>query len=403
MASTPVPKVVWLSRRWQVTILIAAALSLIGKVTIASRTIGSTDALLWEASLRQLRESGAAALYENGSILRRGGIPYHAEVFNHPPFTLRLLSVGGWVADKTRLPLRFWLRVACALADLASTMLACLILRAARLSFSPLALLLTAASPVSLLISGFHGNTDPLMMAMLLLAVYQVQSGAAWRAGAALGLAASIKIVPLLFLPALALTLPGRKRTLLLAGAAGVFLAGSLPLAAERPGLIWRHVFGYAPQTGIWGISRLVAAFGTEAQTEAYAHFAKLALLLLLGWVSVWLGLRKPQPPIALQCALLAFLLLSLTPGFGVQYLTWLVPWACLLSGRQAAAFHGIGGLFLACYYTRAAHGFPWNMADSAATPVWYGSLIAAGLLCWLAIVLLTFSILRRTLRPREW
>jgi len=388
-----------LSRSWLAAILIAAVLSFVGKVAIASRTFGATDALLWEANLQKLREAGPVALYQNGTVLSTDGIPYHSEVFNHPPFMIRLLSLGGWLSDQTRTPFRFWLRVLCAMADLASTMLILRIIRGSQLSTSPLALFLVVASPISLLISGFHANTDPIMMALLTLAVYFVDREAPLRAGGALGLAAGVKIVPLLFLPALTFFLPGRKRPFFLAGAIGVFFVGSLPLIIDHPGLIWSHVFGYSPQTGIWGVSRLVTAFGTEMQMRVYAHLAKGFLVFVLWAVSVWVNCHTQRPPIVLQCGLLAFVLISFTPGFGVQYLAWLVPWACLLNGRQAAVFHGSGALFLTWYYTRAAHGFPWYIANSAATQVWHGSLIFIGLMCWVVIGTLTFSIFRRTMR----
>ena len=399
----PVSRSVGLTRRWLEAILIAAILSFAGKVAIASRTFGSTDALFWEANLQQLREAGPVALYESGTILRRDdGTPYHTEIFNHPPFILRLLSLGGWLSDHTGKPLRFWLRVMCALADLASTMLILAIIRGTQLAISPVAMFLVAASPISLLISGFHGNTDPIMMALLVLTVYLMHRGPPWLAGAALGLAAGIKIVPMLFAPALALSLPGGKRAVFLAGAIGVFFVGSLPILVEHPGLIWSHVFGYSPQTGIWGISRLVTAFATQAQARVYAHLAKGVLLLVVGTVSVWLNVRRLQPPIILQCGLLAFVLISLAPGFGVQYLAWLVPWACLLSWRQALAFHGTGGLFLTWFYTRAAHGFPWYLANTVTTQVWNGPLFYVGLLCWLVIGWLTISILKRAVDPRK-
>jgi hypothetical protein len=391
-----------LSRYGLAAILIAASLAFVGKVAISSRTFGSTDALLWEANLQQLREAGPVALYENGTVLRNNGTPYHSEVFNHPPFMVRLLYMGGWLSEQTRMPFHFWLRVACSFADLLSITLLLGIIRESRLPVSPVALFIVAASPISLLISGFHGNTDPIMVALTLLAVYLIQKGAPGRAGAALGFAAGIKIVPLLFAPALALSLSGRKRAVFLASAMGVFFAGSLPLVIDHPRLIWSHVFGYSPQGGIWGLSLFVTAFGTRAQAQAYTHLAKSVLLLVLGTVSVWLNFRRRGPPTIIQCGLLAFILLSLTFGFGVQYLAWLVPWTCLLSWRQAAAFHSIGGLFLICYYTRGAHGFPWYLANSAATQVWNGSLLFVGVICWLVIVWLTFSILRRTMDLRS-
>src|SRR5258708_13343289 len=160
----PVPQRVGLSRHWLAAILIAAILPFVGKVAIASRTFGATDALLWEANLRQLQEAGPVALYENVTVLRNNVVPYHSEVFNHPPFMVRLLYLGGWLSERTGMPFHFWLRVAGAVADLASMMLILGILRVAQWPASPAALLLVAASPLSLLISRFHPNTYPLLM-----------------------------------------------------------------------------------------------------------------------------------------------------------------------------------------------------------------------------------------------
>jgi hypothetical protein len=107
------------------------------------------------------------------------------------------------------------------------------------------------------------------------------------------------------------------------------------------------------------------------------------------------MNFRQVKPPF-LQCAFLAFLFLSLSPGFGVQYLVWLVPWTAILTIREAVAFHTISGVFLFSYYNRAAHGLPWYSADSVATPVWYGTVVLLGLLCWLTICLLVISTARR-------
>ena len=52
------------------------------------------------------------------------------------------------------------------------------------------------------MISGFHGNTDPLMIAPLLLSVYLIEADApSWIAGAAMGLATNVKVVPVVLLP----------------------------------------------------------------------------------------------------------------------------------------------------------------------------------------------------------
>ena len=250
------------------------------------------------------------------------------------------------------------------------------------------------------MVSGFHGNTDPIMVALLLLSLYLLETGPAWLAGAMLGMAVNIKIVPVLFAPAIFLFLRGRKGVEFMAGAAAMFAIGSLPVLAEDPLLVGKHVFGYSPQSGMWGVSALILALGKETGFQAYARMAKAASLGLLTAASIWMNWRERRPPPLVQCGFLGFLLLAVTPGFGVQYLAWLVPWTCLLRFREALAFHVAGGVFLFAYYTRGAGGFPWYLANSAKTPVWNGSLILVGLVCWLVICFLAILFgmrLRRT------
>src|SRR5207244_8376913 len=64
------------------------------------------------------------------------------------------------------------------------------------------ALALFALSPVSLMVSGFHGNTDPVMVMLLVCAVWMCLRNRPVLAGLFFALSCQIKIVPLLFLPA---------------------------------------------------------------------------------------------------------------------------------------------------------------------------------------------------------
>ena len=89
----------------------------------------------------------------------------------------------------------------------------------------PLAVLLMALCPTSIMISGFHGNTDPLMIALLLLSVYLIEGDApSWIAGVAMGLATNVKVVPVVLLPVVLLYLPNSwARAKFLLGAAITF------------------------------------------------------------------------------------------------------------------------------------------------------------------------------------
>ncbi len=384
-----------MNRRWIAAILAAALCLFAAKVTIAFRTHGATDILFWEADSQKIRNQGAQALYRDGAVLYRDGVPYFAEEFNHPPFMIRVLSWWASLERMTGLPLRFWLRFCCALADVAGVLLLLLLVERSGDRPYPKSLLLVAASPVSLMISGFHGNTDPIAAALVLLAVYLLVAGQPyWLAGAALGMAMDIKIIPLLFVPAILFFIPGgRGRLQFAAGAGTLFLAGSIPLVVQDPLLVWRHVFGYTPQSGMWGLSLLANIPIPEAR------FALLGFMLL---VSLWMNFRRtPRFPIHRQIGLLSFLFLVLTPGFGVQYLAWLVPWAGLLRFRQALAFHATAGIFLFSYYQRGAHGMPWDLANSADTRVWCGAVVYLVLLSWLTLCWLTVAY-RRQLDARS-
>ena len=71
------------------------------------------------------------------------------------------------------------------------------------------------------------------------------------------------------------------------------------------------------------------------------------------------------------------------TPGFGVQYLAWLVPTTIFLSLRGALAYNVLAGGFLCSIYTHWCAGFPWNVANSV---YWHGIEAGVGNAVWLLL-----------------
>jgi hypothetical protein len=74
-----------------------------------------------------------------------------------------------------------------------------------------------------------------------------------------------------------------------------------------------------------------------------------------------------------------------LTPGFGVQYLAWLLPWAFGLNGWLALLYVATSGAFLYLVYDYWSGGLPWRFAD-AGIGFWQGHAVAAELLCWAVV-----------------
>ena len=374
------------------------------KSAIALTTYGSTDVLIFEADLAKMTRDGALALYRDGISTEWCGQAGQRACppFNHPPLIIRALEGWGLLSRVSGLPLRFWLRFTCALADLGS--LAILVrMLSQQLSErqTRLALMLLAASPISILVSGFHGNTDPIMIFFLLLSICLIErQRAAWLAGVALGIAVSIKILPVLLAPAVLLSLPGTRRKIeLCAGAAALFLVGSLPVLIAAPELVMTRVFGYSSQPGPWGLSLLALASLRSPLLawvyDLHARYGKLLSLSLVLGASLWPRHRPGRNALLMQAGFLMFLFVSLTPGFGVQYLAWLVPWVVALGARPTATYYLAGTVFLFAYYTAAAAGFPWYLANSLEHPAWTPTVIWLGLICWVVVCCIALMYVR--------
>jgi hypothetical protein len=381
-------------QRWLLGISIVLVFAL--KVSLAFSTYGTNDALTWEADAEAIHQQGGLSVYRDGVVPHHAGSRFAAQQFSHPPFMIRVISAWDAFANTTGVPLRFWIRLSCAVADVVSVLLLLSLLTPTDRSASFASVFIVAVSPISVLISGFHVNTDPIMIAFLLLSLYLLKRGSpVWLAGCAMGMAINIKIVPVLFLGAVFLYIRDKKAALLFAvGAGGVVLAGSLPEIAQDPLLILTRLGSYSSTPRMWGMSRLSWALLPRELYTMYSHWMKPLMLILIVGLSVWMN-RKKFTPLISQIAILAFVLLCVMPGFGVQYLAWLVPWTALVTIRQAIVFHVLSGLFLFAFYDRASRGL-WYLANTFNTPVWGGSVVYLGLVVWIAICMMAVTLYRR-------
>lgn len=374
-------------RPWLVWSAIAALLTLALKLWLASTTIGTNDVPTWERFATTAQQFGGAELYRREVL------------FNHPPFMVHVLQLLVSLTHRTGLPLPFWLRLPAILADLATVVLVWKILPPRLDQHGRLAaLLLLAGAPPLIMISGFHGNTDPAMICFVVLAIYLIdQRISVVGAGVALGIALSLKIVPLIFIPAIVFSLSTwRARLSLCVAVVATWCIGAMPYLLQVPRLILRQVFAYSGNYGQWGISRLFVlraakanpgATWAELEHGAYADLGRLLILVSIVAAVAWMN--RPtgrKPALFVQCGLVAFLFLALSPAFGVQYLAWLMPWVVALGFRATLVLYTVSSLFLFRVYTFWAGGFPWHFANSPHYG-WRGTIIALELLCWACVV----------------
>ena len=351
-------------------LVLAGALALVLKLILAASTAGTNDARTWEYDLTTLRTAGFAELYRSGvQYDSPDGRLSQRQAFIHPPAVLHVLGLLGN---------HFRLRAACAIADVGTLVLLW------RMFGSRPQVLVLALSPISILISGFHGNTDPIMMFFLVGAVFFAERGSTGHAGTAsgiaFGLACSVKLVPLIFAPAILLYLPGlRPRLRWLAASLVVWIALSLPYLAQEPVLILRTMLGYSGATGLWGLSLASTVLGAN---HFYIPGAKWIALL----AAACLPIVTMKRSLFAQCGLIAFCFLLLSPGFGLQYLAWTLPWTVLLDRRLMIGHHLLVGAAALAAYAAASQITPMGIYADLLNPAHFSVLIPMGIVCWIAI-----------------
>jgi ALG6, ALG8 glycosyltransferase family len=333
--------------RW---IVVALALATLLKLWLALKTEGSLDIPGFLDQLEKTRQFGAASY----SLVGKWGNP-----LNVLPLPLYLVRAAEFLSVQTGIHFAFWIRLPSIFADIGSVCVVWKLMeRSTELRIRSASVLLMTLSPISILISGFHGNFDPLMIFLVLLSVYVISiERSIVLAGIVFGLALSIKVVPLLFAPAVFFYLRGfRTRTIYFCAAAVTFMVGMIPYGWQNPSGLYHSVFEHAGLYANWGWSTLVAKWVRQPFVNGFhpvgvhsviAAVAKYALITVIVALSFVMNRKRPTPPLFLQLGVISLAFMSLTPGFGDQYLSWLVPWVVALGLAPTIVSYLAGGIFL--------------------------------------------------------
>ena len=340
------------------TVAIAA---LVLKLIVAATTYGTNDISYWHFFTEGIRQAGPVGIY---------GLHWVHSPYNHPPLIGYFLEVVNG-AEHLGLPWKFTIRAFASLADVASAFLVFELVRHRRgLLDATAAGVVIAASPVLFVISGFHGNTDPIFTMCTLLSVYLLADRQRpGLAGAAIAVALSIKIVPIVAGPALLVfaVRQGRRTVLRFGGGfAAVFIPVWAPALLLELGPIVRNVLGYqGSPVSQWGLVQ----FGHWAGDPSWVGWldgpGRVLLLAISAGVPALAVWRHPDAVAeAVGLTLVGVLLLS--PAFGTQYLVWAAAASLLLGSRIGAAFNVLAGILLVVVYTRWNGGLPWDVGRAS-------------------------------------
>jgi hypothetical protein len=263
---------------------------------------------------------------------------------------------------------------------------------------------LFAWSPALAVISGFHGNTDPVCIMFTVLAVYLlVIRNAPALAGISYALGLSIKLVPIVAGPILLLIAwrAGRARAARFVGAGAVVMAVIWgPALVTHYDAVKTNVIGYAgygPKQ--WGISQFIEWMGLpDGLVDAYAGPGRFLVLLASAGLPVLLAWRRPAA--TLPAVGLAFaLFLLLTPVHAMQYLVWPIAGLYLMNVWSATVYSFAAGALIVKVYSRwnchpASHNptckngyaYPWNWGQAWSTGMGDGERKIAAIV-WLVLL----------------
>jgi len=347
-------------------IIALALVALTLKLAIAYNTIGTNDAVFFYGFAKVLSEHGLEWTYQ------------HSRFFNHPPLTayylrgIYFLTEQRWCQD-LGIHFPFLLRLPGIIADFL-VVFVLLQMSKTNLRIPTWTFALFALSPVSLMVSGFHGNTDPVMVLLLVCAVWMCLRNRPVLAGLFFALSCQIKIVPLLFLPAFVFfwLSQSRSRGFLISGAITTCLLWSEPLL-HFPTLFAKNVLAYGSYWGMWGITYLfrvtgwpefsrLSFFDLEPAQNIIITILKVIIVCAALWIA-WQHRHARGRAFVESLASTWLVFFVFAPGVCPQYLIWLAPFILVLSPTFFTWLLVSSSAFLFAFYNITSGGLPWKVA----------------------------------------
>jgi hypothetical protein len=325
--------------------------------------------------------------------------PYEApRLYPYPPVWIAVEAGAEWLSRRSGLSFAVVVKLPVLAADLG--LVALLFRMGAGRGLGALSAWLYALHPVSILVTGFHGQFDAAALLCVLLAVFWLEGAHVDRSALALAGGIALKSFPVLLLPFFLLAVTGgRARFRFLALATLPVVALLVPFAIADGAALRRELLGYGgvADFGWIGFVRAVEWLqsGVLARSEA-PHWPTLVPLAKAGFLGAFALLFALVAArwlrFSLDIAALAVFLVFLTlyGAVSAQYLLWVVPFGVLVPDRYAMLHAAGSTMALLGFYPFLAPGV---LFDAAGPSPGAGVLWALGTaavlvasLAWLAV-----------------
>ncbi len=385
-------------------VFLFVGLVLIFKLVLSYYAYGTNDITYWRGFSDVIAQQGTFKIY---SLVK---------IYNHPPLMSWILKIIRYVALESSLSFQFIFRLMPITADFLSIFVIWKLLSAWKVKTRTLLCILCSVNPINFLISGFHGNTDPVFIFFILIAIYFAENNKPKFSGLFYGLSLCIKIVPVILLPVFIFYLKGKKVKIRFILCSLIFpCIVFLPYLALNFRPVLRSIFSYGSIPGIWGIGHILKsvfvndninmAIRMLAHIIFEYHIISFRFVFFICLAALIWRLKANKKINLIEWSFLSFcLFLVITPGFGVQYLSWLSYFAILVMPSLAMPYLFIGAFFLYRVYSYWGGGvFPYY-ANSLKAGQWVGFEQALDILLWIIVVsmLIRFLYLKILSTPRQ-
>jgi hypothetical protein len=369
-----------------------ALVAIVVRAIPAALAFGTSDVLAWDQLAR---------------LFLAGDNFYATQLHNWPVLWIYFTAAAEVLHDATALPFSFLVKLPPIAADAAIAVMLCRI--------SPKIGLLYALNPVAILITGYHGQFDSMMLAPTVLAwcLWETSRGPRRLYGTALALGLGIwfKPVPLVLLPVFLPRLKNHfERAIFVVLAFAPAALGTLPYFLRWPEDVAANFFGYSSWFGQWGYPVVwmmveYAVRGTVPwwmpdpdHVSVVLHVMYVAgrfvLLAALGFTWWWIYRQRASVLFGIVATFVAFY--TVTVGFGVQYLLWVLPFALAARERFVWPFtFAATGLLIVAYSFGLAYRVVEPIPDNAPNSLEFIVKVAS-LPTWIVCGLWLQSLLRR-------
>jgi Gpi18-like mannosyltransferase len=355
-------------------------------------------------------------IYFSDIIQRFGTFKIYSlvNIYNHPPLISWTLKFIKLIEIKNRFGFPFLFRLLPIFADYTSVFVIWKLLSKYQMPNKVLICLICIINPINFLVSGFHGNVDPVFIFFILLAIYFVENNHINFAGVIYGLSMCIKIVPVILVPVFFFYLKNNKDKI------RFFITSLiLPLIVFLPYLVndyysvVKNIFLYSSLKGIWGFSHIFKDIFLNENIninirnfiygifKLYINFTLIIFFIIIGVVSRFLT-RYKKTNLLEEIFLTFCLFLTVTPGFGVQYLSWLSFFAVIIFPVLGTIYLLLGGIFLWRVYAYWGGAAPPYYANSIEVGQWIGFEKFLDIILWLIIVTMLIKLVFDKVIPRN-